>query len=404
MMITAIRVAIQALLRNRLRTVLTALGISIGIASVMATVALGAGGTAAIEAQLAALGEDFVWIRPGSANMRGVRGGAGSRRSLTVEDALAIPSAVPEIGACSPVVNGREQMIVGNRNWNTRFIGVGPEYFDIREWTVDRGTELGPYDIDARAKVAILGSTVAAELYGDENPVGGTIRFGPFPFRVIGVLRARGADRSGLNQDDVVVVPYTTAQRSIEGESWIDEIICSTTSAEATAVAEVRVADLLRLRHDLGPGDEDDFNLRRPQDVLNVRLSSAETLGFMLAAVALVSLVVGGIGIMNIMLVSVAERTREIGLRLATGARQSDIRFQFMIEALMLGAVGAVFGIALGIAASRVLTTWLGWETIISIEAILVAVVFAVAAGFVFGYVPARRASDLTPIEALRNE
>ena len=199
-------------------------------------------------------------------------------------------------------------------------------------------------------------------------------------------------------------MPYTTAQRSIEGESWIDEIICSTTSAEATVVAEARVTNLLRLRHNLGPGDEDDFNLRRPQDILNVRLSSAETLGFMLAAVALVSLLVGGIGIMNIMLVSVAERTREIGLRLALGARQRDIRFQFMVEALMLGAVGAAIGILLGFGASRVLTTWLGWETIVSPEAVAAAVVFAVAAGFIFGYVPARRASDLTPIDALRNE
>ena len=404
MILTAIRVAVQALRRNRLRTLLTALGISIGIASVMATVALGAGGTAAIEAQLDALGEDFVWIRPGSANMRGVRGGFGSRRSLTVQDALAIPAAVPEIEACSPVVNGREQMIVGGNNWNTRFIGISPEYFRIRKWTVDRGAELGPYDIESRAKVAILGATVATELYGDADPVGTIIRFGPFPFRVVGVLRARGSDRSGINQDDVVVVPYTTAQRSIEGESWIDEIICSTTSAEATPLAEARVSDLLRMRHELGPGDEDDFNLRRPQDILNVRLSSAETLGFMLAAVALVSLIVGGIGIMNIMLVSVAERTREIGLRLAIGARQSDIRFQFMIEALMLGAVGAVIGIVLGFGASRALTAWLGWQTIISFEAILAAVVFAVAAGFIFGYVPARRASDLTPIDALRNE
>jgi putative ABC transport system permease protein len=402
--VTAIRVATQALLRNRLRTVLTALGISIGIASVMATVALGAGGTAAIEAQLAALGEDFVWIRPGSANTGGVRGGAGSRRSLTVQDALAIAPAVPEIEECSPIVNGREQMIADGRNWNTRFIGVSPEYFRIRQWIVDRGAELGPYDVESRGKAAILGATVATELYGDTDPVGSTVRLGAFPFTVIGVLRARGSDRSGINQDDVVVMPYTTAQRSIEGESWIDEIICSTTSAEATVVAEARVTNLLRLRHNLGPGDEDDFNLRRPQDILNVRLSSAETLGFMLAAVALVSLLVGGIGIMNIMLVSVAERTREIGLRLALGARQRDIRFQFMVEALMLGAVGAAIGILLGFGASRVLTTWLGWETIVSLEAVAAAVVFAVAAGFIFGYVPARRASDLTPIDALRNE
>ncbi len=404
MILVTIRVALQALLRNRLRTVLTALGISIGIASVMATVALGAGGTARIESQLTALGEDFVWIRPGSANTGGVRGGWGSRRSLTVDDTVALETQIPEIAACSPVINGREQLIAGDRNWNTRFVGVSPAYFDIRRWAVDHGSELSDYDVASHARVAILGAAVATELFGDEDPLGQTIRFGVFPFTVTGVLRERGADRSGINQDDVVVMPYTTAQRAIEGQAWVDEIVCSTTGSGTTQVAETRVTDLLRARHGIDPGEDDDFNLRRPQDILNLRLESARTMGFMLASVALVSLVVGGIGIMNIMLVSVVERTREIGLRMAIGARESDIRFQFIVEALTLGGVGAVLGIAFGYVASHVLTAWLGWETVISPQSILVAVAFAVAAGLIFGYVPARRAAALTPIDALRNE
>ncbi len=404
MLFTVVRMAISALGRNRMRSTLTALGISIGIAAVMSTVALGAGGRAAIEAQLDALGEDFVWIMPGSLNTGGVRGGWGSRRSLTPEDAAAIPASVPEITACSPVVNGREQVIIGNRNWNTRLVGVGPVYFTIRNWHVARGTLVSQYQVERRAKVAVLGANVAEELFPDGDPLGATIRIGQFPFTVIGVLAPRGSDRSGTNQDDVVVMPWSTAQRSIEGREYISEIICATASPDLTQRAELNITALLRLRHEIPVGGDDDFFLRRPQETLTLRLDSMRTLGVMLASVALVSLVVGGVGIMNIMLVSVTERTREIGLRLALGARQRDIRVQFLIEAVVLGLFGALLGIVIGGIASDVITRLFGWQTVISAEALTVAVVFAVVAGLIFGYFPASRASKLEPIDALRSE
>jgi putative ABC transport system permease protein len=404
MVLNAVRMAVAALLRNRMRSTLTALGISVGIAAVMSTVALGAGSTAAIEAQLDALGEDFVWIMPGSSNTGGVRGGWNSRRTLTPGDAYAIEAEVPEIGACSSVVNGREQIIIGNRNWNTRLVGVAPAYFDIRRWRIAAGSTFSPQQVQQRAKVAMLGSNVADELFGTTSPIGAVVRIGQFPFTVIGVLAPRGSDRSGVNQDDVVVMPYTTAQRSIEGRTYVSEIICSTTSPEDTLVAEWRASEVLRVRHDIAVGEDDDFYIRRPQESLNLRLASMETLGLMLASVAFVSLVVGGVGIMNIMLVSVTERTREIGLRLAIGARESDIRVQFLIEAVVLGLVGAILGIAMGLIASQVISSTFGWQTIVSADAVGAAVGFAVAAGLIFGYFPASRAAALTPIDALRDE
>jgi putative ABC transport system permease protein len=404
MFVNALRMAIQALLRHRLRTTLTALGISIGIASVMSTVALGAGSTAAVEAQLDAVGESFVWVIPGSATVGGVRSGAGGRRSLKLEDAQAIPGQVPGIAVCSPVVNGRDQLVYGNHNWNTRLVGVSPEYFRIRRWATTQGTTFGTYEMQSHSKVLILGTNVAEELFDTADPIGKTVRLGRFPFTVIGVLRPRGSDRGGVNQDDAVVLPFTTAQNSIEGKTWIDEIMCSTTSPDLTPVAEAGVTGLLRMRHNIGPDDPDDFQLRRPQEFLTLRLNSLNSLGLMLSSVALVSLVVGGIGIMNIMLVSVAERTHEIGLRLAIGARERDIRLQFLTEALMLGLVGAVIGISMGLVASQLLASSFGWRTIISPQSILAAVAFAVTAGLVFGYVPAQRASALDPIEALRRE
>jgi putative ABC transport system permease protein len=404
MILNAVRMALRALARNRMRSTLTALGISVGIAAVMSTVALGAGSTAAIEAQLDALGEDFVWIMPGSSNTGGVRGGWNSRRTLTPDDADAIEAQVPEIGACSSVVNGREQIIIGNRNWNTRLVGIAPSYFEIRKWDLAAGSIFSPFQVEQRAKVALLGSNVADELFTATNPIGATVRIGAFPFTVIGVLAPRGSDRSGVNQDDVVVMPYTTAQRSIEGRTYVSEIICSTASPGETLIAERRTAEVLRLQHGIPVGDDDDFYIRRPQETLNLRLASMETLGLMLASVAFVSLVVGGVGIMNIMLVSVTERTREIGLRLAIGARESDIRIQFLIEAVVLGLFGAVLGVAIGAVASQIISATFGWQTIISAQAVGAAVAFAVVAGLIFGYFPASRAAALTPIDALRDE
>jgi putative ABC transport system permease protein len=398
------RIALQALARQRVRTLLTALGISIGIAAVICTVALGAGSTADIETQLDALGDEFVWIRAGSANVGGVRGGWGSRRSLTVADAMAIPMEVPDVVACSPIVSGREQVIAGNRNWNTRYVGISPEYLDIRKWRLRAGWSFDASDVSARAKVAILGVEVARRLYGDEDPIGQPFRMGRFPFRVIGLLTPRGADRTGVNQDDAIVIPYTTAMRNIEGITWVNEIICSTASAESTPAAEAGVANLLRVRHGLGPDDPDDFSLQYPQEALQLRLASMQTLGLMLTAVALVSLVVGGVGIMNIMLVSVTERTREVGLRMALGAREADIRRQFLAESLLLGLAGAALGVILGHAGTWLIAEWFGWAATVSTDALVAAVVFALGAGFVFGFYPATRASALSPVEAMRLE
>jgi putative ABC transport system permease protein len=403
-MLHTFRIAGRALARHPLRTTLTALGIAIGIAAVIATAAIGAGSTADIEAQLDALGESFVWIRGGSARVSGARSGWGTRRSLTVEDARAIETRVPQTPACSPVLSGRSQVVAGGRNWNTRYVGVAPSYFPIRHWTLAGGVPFSDSDVAGRAKVAVLGADVAMEIFPDQNPIGRTLRVGIFPFRVIGVLASRGADRSGINQDDVIVVPYTTAQKSLRGITWVDEIVCATSSAEATPIAEVLVAELLRERHGIEPDEEDDFELRQPRDSLTLRLETRQTMSMMISAIGLVSLVVGGVGIMNIMLVSVTERTREIGLRLSIGARAADIRLQFLVEAVVLCLVGGIGGVVIGLVVSQILTSAFGWQMIVTSEAISVAVGAAAAAGLVFGYLPAQRASSLDPIDALRSE
>jgi putative ABC transport system permease protein len=398
------RIAGRALARHPLRTTLTALGIAIGIAAVIATAAIGAGSTADIEAQLDALGESFVWIRGGSARVSGARSGWGTRRSLTVEDAEAIPRRIPQTPACSPVVGGRSQVVAAGNNWNTRYVGVSPAYFPIRHWQIAAGASFTDYDVRGRAKVAVLGYDVALEIFPEGQAIGKTVRVGIFPFEVIGVLAPRGADRSGINQDDVIVVPYTTAQKSLRGITWVDEIMCATTSAEATPIAEVLVADLLRERHGIEPDEEDDFELRQPRESLTLRLETRRTMSMMISAIGLVSLIVGGVGIMNIMLVSVTERTREIGLRLSIGARGADIRLQFLVEAVVLCLVGGIGGVLIGLIASQVLTSWFGWQMIVTPRAIGVAVAAAAGAGLLFGYLPAQRASTLDPIDALRTE
>jgi putative ABC transport system permease protein len=399
-----LRVAVRALSRDRLRTSLTILGIGIGIAAVILTVSLGQGASNRVQAQLDALGDDFILVQGGAANVFGARDARGSRRSLYPRDAQAMVLRLPEVAACSPIVSGREQVISEGQNWNTRYRGVSEDFLAIRHWPLKYGSNFTPVDVQQQAKVMILGANVATNLYGDEFPIGKRVRMRQFAYTVIGVLEQRGAGRGGLNLDDQLLLPYTTAQRRVEGIFWTDEIICSATDPLRLPEIQTQMAAVLRDMHGLGPDKPDDFHLVLPQESLQMRVDSMNTMTLMLGSIAAVSLLVGGIGIMNIMLVSVAERTREIGVRLAVGARMRDIRRQFLAEALSLGSFGGMFGVATGVITIEVVRQTLNWPMALSLETVAIAVGFAMAAGLVFGYYPAIAAARLDPIDALRTE
>ncbi len=398
------RVAMVALLRNRMRTVLTTLGIAIGIAAVVCTVALGQGSAAQIHQRFLDLGDNFIWIENGSRNVGGVRTGSGGVPRLTADDAAAFVADVPDVVRCSPNVNGRIQLIRGDQNWNTRYRGVSPDYMLVKAWPVVRGTSFDDLDVQAHAKVAVLGATVAEELFGGDNPVGQQFRAGPLVFTAVGVLDARGA-AAGDNQDDTILIPYTTAQRNLKGnESRVDDIMCSARTTAAIKPAQDGIAALLRIRHRIGPDEPDDFNIRAPDDAIRLQEASAQTMELMISSVASVSLIVGGIGVMNIMLVSVTERTREIGLRMALGARQFDVQLQFLAEAIALGLVGGAVGVLLAVAGAAIFSDSFGFPMIIAPATVAVATSFAASVGLIFGFYPARRAAGLDPIDALRIE
>jgi putative ABC transport system permease protein len=396
--------AVKALARNRLRTVLTMLGIMIGIAAVICTVALGAGSAAQIHEDLLNLGDNFVWIENGSRTLSGVRTGNGGAPRLTGDDMQAIVDEVPEITRCSPQVDSRIQVIAGNQNWNTTYRGVSADYLPIRRWSIVSGTAFNDHDVQQRAKVALLGQTVVNKLFGDQDPVDGTIRLGSHLFKVLGVLSNKGSSSTGQDQDDFILVPYTVAQRDLKGTTWLDDVLCSAASEAAIPFARDHITNLMRDRHRISEGQPDDFNLPAPDDSIRTREEAARTMGVMLGSIAAVSLLVGGVGVMNIMLVSVTERTREIGLRLAVGARERDIRRQFIVESIVLSLVGGAFGIAVGIVASRLLADAAGWPSFVSLDTLITATAFSTATGLVFGYYPARRASALDPIDGLRFE
>ena len=405
MWLTPLRIALRALARNRLRTALTVLGIMVGIGAVICTVALGEGSAALIHQQMLNLGDNFIWVENGSANVGGVRVGAQTVAKLTADDSAAIVAEVPLVVRCSPNLDSHIQLIHGNQNWNTTYRGVSPDYLLVKAWPVVIGAPFDDLDVKIRAHVAVLGQTVATQLFGDEDPIGQTFRIGSLLFTAVGVLKARGTSTSGQDQDDTIFLPYTTVQAQIRGNAfWVDDIMCSATTAQAIKPAQAQIADLLRNRHRLREDQPDDFNLRAPDDAIRLQEDSARTMELMLSAIASVSLLVGGIGVMNIMLVSVAERTREIGLRMAIGARQFDVQSQFLAEALMLGLVGGAAGVVLGIVGSRLFAEAYGWPMIVSTRTIAVAVAFASGVGLVFGYYPARHAASLDPIDALRIE
>jgi putative ABC transport system permease protein len=396
--------SVWTLLRNKMRSSLTVLGITIGIAAVICVVAIGKAGQTQVEAQLANLGDNFVWIEAGGRAVNGRRTGNHATKTLTLADAAAIKSQISFIKAVSPNVDGSFQVVYGNANWYTGYRGVSPEYFDIKRWIMAQGAPFTQDDVDHAADVCVLGQTVREQLFGAANPIGKVIRVGDLPCRVIGTLQPKGISLSGQDQDDTVLMPYTTVMKKIKGTDWLDDILCSATSQDVVKLAGQQAGALLRDRHHLRADEDDDFNIRNPEDAIQAQLAASRTLTLLLIAIASVSLVVGGIGIMNVMLVSVTERTREIGVRVAVGATEEAIQLQFLGESVMLSLVGGAAGVVLGIAGSIVVGQTLQWPMQMSVEAILVAALFSIAVGVFFGYYPARKASLLDPIDALRYE
>src|SRR5215470_7855044 len=398
------RSAIVALLRNKMRSVLTVLGITIGIAAVICVVAIGKAGQARVEQQLNNLGDNFVWIEAGGRAVNGVRTGTHGTKTLVLADAVAIKNQIQLIKSVSPNVDANVQIIYGNQNWFTTYRGVSPEFFDIKRWVIDQGAAFSQDDVDRSADVCVIGRSVRDQLFGVEDPIGKVIRVKDLPCKVVGTLMPKGLSVSGQDQDDTIILPYTTAQKKIKGITWLDDILCSAVSQDAVKIAGQEAAALLRDRHHLRPEEEDDFNIRNPEDIIQAQLEASKTLTVLLIAIASISLIVGGISIMNVMLVSVTERTREIGVRVAVGATEEAIQLQFLGESVMLSLVGGAAGVLGGVVGSYLVGQTLKWEMQMSLEAVMVAALFSVAVGVFFGYYPAQKASRLDPIEALRYE
>jgi putative ABC transport system permease protein len=406
------RVALKALGRNKLRTALTMLGMIIGVAAVITMVALGTGAQTSIEAQIQSTGTNVIIVQAGNFTQGGVRQGQGNASTLTPDDATAI-SRVDGVQYTSAGINTRGQLVAGNQNWNTQVQGTDIDFPAIRAWQIASGNYFTPQDVTTAAKVCVIGATVRDQLFGpDTDPTGQTIRIGnssatgqtSYPFTVVGVMASKGQTGVGQDQDDVVFVPYTTVMKKMRGVTFIQQIAVSAASASDTSATAERISTLLRVRHKIQPGDPDDFQVRTLEEMAAVRVQATQTMTALLASIAGVSLLVGGIGIMNIMLVSVTERTREIGLRMAIGARGRDVLLQFLVEAVVLSLLGGSVGILLGFGLSQGVTLWQGWPTAVSSNAVFIAFGFAAAIGVFFGFYPARKAAALDPIDALRFE
>ena len=398
------KIAFRALRRNKLRSVLTALGIIIGVGAVIAMVSIGNGAKAQVEQQIASLGENVILIFSGSVTSSGIRTGWGSAGTLKIEDAEAIRREVPGVIAVSEEVISTRQVSAGNQNWFTRVYGESPEYFDIRQWPLSDGASFTGQDVRSSNKVCVIGRTTASQVFGSEDPIGQVLRIQGVPFLVTGVLTPKGLSPQGTDQDDIVIMPYTSAMKRVIGGSTLRGINIQVASPNHLAPAQQQITELLRQRHNIRAGRDDDFTVRNQQEIAETATATSRIMALLLGAIASVSLIVGGIGIMNIMLVSVTERTREIGVRLAVGAHGRDILTQFLIEAVTLSAIGGAIGILLGLGASRMLSVFAHWPTLISIPSIIAAFFVSAAVGIFFGFYPAREAARLDPIEALRYE
>ena len=408
-LLTALLAALRALGTNWLRSMLTMLGIIIGVAAVITMIAIGGGAQARVEEQMKSLGTNIMLVLPGAQTTGGVRLGAQTGQTLTEEDARAIAAEVPEVQAAAPSLRTGAQVVAANANWSTSVMGTTPEYLEVRDWPLAAGRSFDAAEMAGSGKVVVIGQTVAQQLFGDADPIDQVIRVRKAPLQVIGVLERKGQNSMGQDQDDVIVVPLSTFRNRVQGMSAgrikrVGAISVKIREGQSMTDAGEKMRELLRQRHRLQSGADDDFSIRNLTEMLQAQEESSRVMALLLAAVAGVSLVVGGIGIMNIMLVSVTERTREIGLRMAVGARSRDILGQFLIEAVTMSLVGGAIGIVLGMAATWAIGSLAGWQVLLSAESILLAVGFSAAVGVFFGFYPARRAAALLPIQALRHE
>jgi putative ABC transport system permease protein len=403
-LLATLKIAGRALRRNMLRTLLTMLGMIIGVGAVIAMVGIGNGAKSQIEAQIASMGENVVLVFSGSFSRGGVRSGWGGAGTLTIEDADAILREIPGVTAVSPEIRTRAQIAAGSQNWNTSIQGESPEYFDIRQWPIRIGSAFTPQDVRSANKVAVIGKTIADQLYPGEDPLGQIVRVKNVPFIVVGMLAPKGLSVQGQDQDDLIIIPYTSAMKRVQRVTTLGSIIVQAAKPSLLSPVQQQIVELLRQNHKITPGKDDDFTVRNQQEIAEMATAQSKTMTLLLAAIAMVSLVVGGIGIMNIMLVSVTERTREIGIRMAIGARGRDILLQFLIEAITLSVIGGILGIASGFAVSLLIAAQTSWPTLVPSEWVICAFFVSAAVGIFFGFYPARKASQLDPIDALRYE
>jgi putative ABC transport system permease protein len=403
-LLAIIRIAMRALARNKMRSILTMMGIIIGVGAVIAMLGVGQGARQTMQEQIQAMGSNLLFVSSGTVTRSGMHLGWGSTKTLVYDDMLAILRECKAVRAAAPGTNTSGQVVFGNDNWATRLNGTEPQYFDIRTWPFQEGAGFTQDDVTMAANVAVIGETVRKNLFVATDPIGQTLRVNNLPFRVTGVLAPKGTSAVGDDQDDILLVPLTTLQKKVTGQPWLRWIMVSAVSREGSYAAQQQITALLRDRHRIRPGADDDFFVRNLADMADVADEAGRVMTLLLASIASVSLIVGGIGIMNIMLVSVTERTREIGVRMAIGATEGNVQQQFLVEAVVLSLMGGTIGILFGLGASYLITQTLGWPVLISPIVIVVAVLFSMAVGIFFGFYPARKAAQLDPIEALRYE